>query len=217
MSYPPAYDGPQIEMKGMFMKIRSDSPFAALSEVEQMMILDVAEIGTIQQVLDHMLHNHPTLDYSIPALKRFIRRLREENLREEVEEADDAMEGLAKAAKSGRTRDGVLEAMRRKIYAEALEAKDSMQAMMVFNMMKAEQEKDRSLALEERRTALEEENSKQEWKRKELEDARSALKLLPRIAEILMGAEGTDAERVAEAREVLGAGGAKLLIERTGG
>src|SRR4051812_13124171 len=141
------------------MKVRNDSMFAALSEVEQMMILDVAERGTIQHVLDHMIHNHPTLDYSIPALKRFIRRVGEENLREEVEEADEAMEGLAKAAKSGRTRDGVLEAMRRKIYGEALEAKDSMQAMMVFNMMKAEQKEDRAQALEERRMALEEENA----------------------------------------------------------
>jgi hypothetical protein len=155
------------------MKVRNDSPFAALSEVEQMMILDVAEIGTIQQVLDHMLHNHPTLDFSIPALKRFIRRMREENLRGEVEEADEAMEGLAKAAKAGRTRDGVLEAMRRKMYGEALDAKDSTQAMLVFNMMKQEQKEDRSMSLEERRMALEEENAKQEWRRQELEDARS--------------------------------------------
>ena len=29
------------------MKIRSDSPFAALTQEEQMMILDVAEIGTM--------------------------------------------------------------------------------------------------------------------------------------------------------------------------
>jgi hypothetical protein len=197
------------------MKLRSDSMFAALSEVEQIMILDVAEIGTIQHVIDHMTKQHPELDYSIPALKRFIRRLREENLREEVEEADEAMESLAKVGKSGRTRDGVLEAMRRKIYGEALEAKDSMQAMMVFNMMKQEQEKDRSLALEERRMALEEENAKQEWKRKELEDARSALRLLPRIAEILMESEGTAEERLARAREVLGPGGAKLLSVKT--
>jgi hypothetical protein len=173
--------------------------------------MNVAETGTIKEVVDHMINYHPQLDYSIPALKRFIRRLREENLREEVEEADESMEGLAKAARSGRTRDGVLEAMRRKIYTEALEAKDSMKAMMVFNLMKAEQKEDRSLALEERRMALEEENAKQEWKRKELEDARSALKLLPMITEILMSGEGTDAERLARARDVLTVGGAKLL------
>src|SRR4051812_12417279 len=86
--------------------------------------------------------------------------------------------------------------MRRKIYAEALEAKDSMNAMVVFNMMKQEQKEDRSLALEERRVALEEENAKQEWKRKELEDARSALRLLPAITAILMDSEGSAEERL---------------------
>jgi hypothetical protein len=196
------------------MKVRSDSPFAGLSEVELMMILNAAETGTIKDVIDHMINNHPMLDYSIPALKRFVRRLREENLREEVEEADEAMEGLAKAAKSGRTRDGVLEAMRRKIYGEALEAKNSMNAMMVFNMMKQEQKEDRSLALEERRMALEEENAKQEWKRKELEDARSALRLLPTIQAILMEGEMAAEERVAKMRECLGVGGGKLLVEK---
>jgi hypothetical protein len=197
------------------MKIRSDSPFAGLSEVDRMMILDIAEVGTIQHVIEHMAKYHSTLDYSIPALKRFVRRLREENLREEVEDSDEAMENFAKAGKSGRARDGVMEAMRRKMYADALEAKDSGMAMMVFRMMKEEQKEDRSLALEERRMTVEEENAKQEWRRQELEDARSALKLLPAITEILMSADGTAEERLAQARQVLVAGGGKLLMERS--
>jgi hypothetical protein len=106
--------------------------------------------------------------------------------------------------------------MRRKIYAEALEAKDSMNAMVVFNMMKQEQKEDRSLALEERRVALEEENAKQEWKRKELEDARSALRLLPKIVQVVTGGEGTSDERLAKVRELLRVGGGRLLLnERT--
>jgi hypothetical protein len=197
------------------MKIRNDSLFAALTEVDQQLVLDVAEGGTIQDVVEHMERNHPALNFSAPALKRFVRRLKEENLREEVEEADEAMEGLAKAAKSGRTRDGVLEAMRRKIYGEALEAKDSMKAMMVFNMMKAEQKEDRSLALEERRMALEEENAKQEWRRQELENARSALRLLPAIHAILMEGEMGAEERIAKMRECFGAGTGKLLVEKS--
>lgn len=100
------------------MKIRNDTPFASLSEEEQIMILDVAEIGTMEMVIDHMTSQHPELSYSIPALKRFVRRLREENLREEVAESDEAMESFAKAGKSGRTRDGVIEAMRRRMYAQ---------------------------------------------------------------------------------------------------
>lgn len=193
------------------MKVRNDSPFAALTVDDQMMILDVAEMGTIEMVVNHIEHQHPTLNFSIPALKRFVRRLREENLREEVEEADDAMEGFAKAGQSGRTRDGVIEAMRRRMYAQALEAKDPAMAMAVFKMMKEEQKEDRAMALQERRQALEEENARQEWKRQELEDARSALKLLPRITEMLMGSEGTAEERLARAREVFAYKGTNLL------
>ena len=197
------------------MKVRNDSPFAGLTLDQQMMILDVAEIGTIEMVVEHVEHQHPTLNFSVPALKRFVRRLREENLREEVEESDEAMEGFAKAGRSGRARDGVIEAMRRRMYAQALEQKDPTMAMAVFNMMKQEQKEDRAMALQERRLALEEENARQEWKRQELEDARSALKLLPKITAILMDAEGSPDERLARARECLTAGGGKLLVERT--
>ena len=56
------------------MKIRNDSPFAGLNELDRLMILDVAEIGTIDQVADHVSKQHPELDFSIPALKRFVRR-----------------------------------------------------------------------------------------------------------------------------------------------
>jgi hypothetical protein len=42
-----------------------------------------------------------------------------------------------------------------------------------------------------------------------------ALKLFPTITAILMDSEGTAEERLARAREVLTAGGAKLLVERT--
>jgi hypothetical protein len=197
------------------MKIRNDSPFAALTEVEREIVLDAAETSSIKDVAHEIEALHPELNFSIPALRRFVRRLREENLCEEVEEADEAMEGFAKAGRSGRTRDGVIEAMRRRMYAQALEANDPKLAMEVFNMMKQELKEDRTLALEERRMALEEENAKQEWKRQELEDARSALKLLPRITEILMASEGTAEERLARAREVLGAGGARLLSLKT--
>jgi hypothetical protein len=121
------------------MKIRSDSPFASLTAVEQMIVLDVAETGPFEMVVDHMETNFPTLNFSIPALKRFVHRLREESVREDVEESGEAMEELGKAAGAGRARDGVLEAMRRKMFSEALEAKNSALAMSLFRMMKEEQ------------------------------------------------------------------------------
>jgi len=198
------------------MKMRSDSPFAALTEEEQMLVLDIAESCTIEELGDEMQHIRPGLDFSISALRRFVHRLREELMREEVEESGEAMEALAKAGRSDRARDGVLEAMRRKMFTEALAAKSSMPAMSVFRMMKEEKKEDRALAIEERRMALEEANAKKEWCRQELEDARSALRLLPTLTQILMEeGEGTAEERLAKARECLGEGGAKLLVERT--
>jgi hypothetical protein len=195
------------------MKMRTDSPFAALTETERMIILEAAETSTMEQLVDEVERMRPGLEFSIPALRRFVRRLREEALCEEVEESDEAMEGFAKAGQSGRARDGVLEAMRRKLFAEALEAKDTARAMEVFKLMKQEQKEDRAMALQERRMALEEENAKNEWRRQELEEALSALKLLPKIAQILMSVDGTAEERLASARECLSVGGGKLLLK----
>src|ERR1043165_1417570 len=121
------------------MKMRSDSPFAVLTEEERMLILEASENSTMEQLVEHVEMIRRDLNFSIPALRRFVRRLKEEGLRAEVEAADESME----------------------------------------------------------------ENAKQEWKRQELEDARSALRLLPRITEILMGTEGTAEERLARARTCL--------------
>ena len=192
------------------MKMRSDSPFAVLTEEERMLILEASENSTMEQLVEHVEMIRRDLNFSIPAL----RRLKEEALREDVEDSDESMEQFAKAGRSGRARDGVVEAMRRKLYAGALDANDTAKAMEVFKVMKQEQKEDRTLALEERRMALDEENAKQEWKRQESEDARSALRLLPKIMEILMSTEGTAEERLGKARNILATGGARLLVER---
>ncbi|HEY6227770.1 MAG TPA: hypothetical protein VI282_11670 [Verrucomicrobiae bacterium] len=196
------------------MKMRSDSPFAVLTEEERMLILEASENSTMEQLVEHVEMIRRDLNFSIPALRRFVRRLKEEALREDVEDSDESMEQFAKAGRSGRARDGVVEAMRRKLYAGALDANDTAKAMEVFKVMKQEQKEDRTLALEERRMALDEENAKQEWKRQESEDARSALRLLPKIMEILMSTEGTAEERLGKARNILATGGARLLVER---
>ena len=61
-----------------------------------------------------------------------------------------------------------------------------------------------------------EKNAKLGWRKLELQEARSALRLLPAIRAILMDGEMAAEERVARAREALMAGGGKLLVtERT--
>jgi hypothetical protein len=150
------------------MKVRKDSPFAPLTDEEQMIILEASESCTLENLVKQVEMLRPGLGFSTPALRRFVQRLKEEGLREDVEDSEESMEQLANAGRSGRARDGVVEAMRRKLFAAAVEAKDTAKAMEVFKLMKQEQKEDRAMALEERRMLLEEENAKQEWKREEL-------------------------------------------------
>jgi hypothetical protein len=62
-----------------------------------------------------------------------------------------------------------------------------------------------------------EETEKPGWRKLELREARSALRLLPAILQVVTGEEGTAEERLGKVRELLMAGGGKLLLnERTG-
>src|SRR5438045_5399135 len=124
-----------------------------MTEAERMMVLELSEDWTIEQVMLNLEKLHPGVDFSIPGLKRLIRRLKEEEMKVEVEESEEAMEVFAKAGQDGRARNGMMEVMRRKMYAQGLEAKSPMEATMVYNLMRSEQTEDRKLKLEERRMA----------------------------------------------------------------
>jgi hypothetical protein len=50
------------------------------------------------------------------------------------------------------------------------------------------------------------------WRKLELEEARSALRLLPTILQVVTGSEGTPKERLAKVKELLMSGGGKLLL-----
>ena len=65
--------------------------------------------------------------------------------------------------------------------------------------------------------ALAEENAKIGWRKLELQQARSALRLLPQILEVVTGSDGTADERLAQVREMLMAGSGKLLLKETTG
>ncbi len=196
------------------MKLRSDSPFAKLSPEEQMMILETSEVCSLEQLIKHVEGLFPKISFSVPALKRFLRRMKEEEMREEAEDSQEAMEGLVKSADNGRARDGVLEAMRRKLYMQALDSKDPASAMSLYMMMRQERMEDRKEAREARRLALEEENARLERRHRELEEARTSLALLPKLTAIVMEGEAPAEDRLRAARECLGAEGARLLLAR---
>jgi hypothetical protein len=60
--------------------------------------------------------------------------------------------------------------------------------------------------------AVAEENAKIGWRRLELQQAKSALALLPKVTAILMEVNGSAEERLARMREALLEGGGRLLI-----
>jgi hypothetical protein len=71
--------------------------------------------------------------------------------------------------------------------------------------------------MRERAMKVAEENAKLGWRKLELQQARSALRLLPSILQVVTGEEGTAEERLGKVRELLMNGGGKLLLnEGTG-
>jgi hypothetical protein len=89
--------------------------------------------------------------------------------------------------------------------------------METFESLKAEKAQERALELEERKVKVAEENAKLGWRKLECENARSGLKLLPKVRELLSDGTRSFEERVGMALDCLGAEGAKLLAERTEG
>jgi hypothetical protein len=58
-----------------------------------------------------------------------------------------------------------------------------------------------------------EKNAKLGWRKLELQQARSALRLLPPILQVVTGSDGSAEERLEKVRELLTARGGQLLLE----
>ena len=83
--------------------------------------------------------------------------------------------------------------------------------------MGEEKAREHELAMRERAMKVAEENAKLGWRKLELQQARSALRLLPAILEVVTGGDGTAEERLAKVREMLTVGGRKLLLTENSG
>lgn len=154
----------------------------------------------------------PPIVCSAAALRRFARRLKEDSLLEDAEDASETMEKLAAKAKNEKIREGTLEAARQRLYGNALDTNDLDALRKFFEMMVAEKKQEQLLAIEERKARAAEENAKIGWRKLELSAAQSALKLLPQIREALMDASVSAEERVKRALACLMEGGGKLLL-----
>jgi hypothetical protein len=194
------------------MKIRNDSPFKDITREQIDYILEVYGVIKLETVLERLRNAKPPIVCSPDALRRFARRLKEEALLEDAEEASETMEKLAAKAKNEKVREGTLEAARHRLYENALETNELAALQKFFQMMAEEKKQEQLLAIEERKAKAAEENAKIGWRKLELSAAQSALKLLPQIREALMDASVSAEERVNRALRCLMEGGGKLLL-----
>jgi hypothetical protein len=79
----------------------------------------------------------------------------------------------------------------------ALEAMEPEKLAEVMRVLREEKAREHEQSMRERAIALAEDNAKIGWRKLELQQARTALRLLPAIRQILMEAESTAEERLA--------------------
>jgi hypothetical protein len=154
------------------------------------------------------------IETSSSSLQRLLARLRREVMIEEAKAAEEGMSQLAELGKKGASREATLELARQKLVDVAANAKGEESAKL-FEVMKTfgeEKAREHELAMRERAMKVAEENAKLGWRKLELQQARSALRLLPAILQVVTGSDGTAEERLAKVRELLMSGGGKLLL-----
>jgi hypothetical protein len=209
LSYPLVHDG---RKERIIMKLRNDSPFKNATREQMDFILEAYGNVELHKIVERLRLMKPPIICTVPALKRFARRLKEDALFEEVDEASETMEKFAANAKNGKVREGTLEAARQRLYTNVLETNDLESLQKFFRMMAEEKKQEQLLAIEDRKAKAAEENAKIGWRKLELSAAQSALKLLPQIREALMDASVSAEERVNRALRCLMEGGGKLLL-----
>ena len=215
MSHPPGQDGAKERIN---MKIRSDSAFAKLSDEDKDFLLGMADGMSLDDLADRV-----EIEFGIAttssSLQRFLARLRREVAIDEARAAEEGMAQLAELGKKATSREAALELARQKLVDVAANAKgaESEKLVGLVKSLGEEKAREHELAMRERAMKVAEENAKLGWRKLELQEARSALRLLPAIRAILMDGEMAAEDRVARAREMLLTGGGKLLGLRTEG
>ena len=195
------------------MKIRSDSPFAKLTPEQLENLAEFSKTMTAEQMMKVLEGAPEPIRCTLPALRRFMQRLRQEELLKDAGEAKDTVDALAKHGEDGRVRDATLATMRQRMFENAFDTNNRELLMEMFRELNEEKARERDAALEERKVKALEEATKIRWRKLESENARSGLKLLPKVREILADESARADERIARALECLGREGALLLKE----
>jgi hypothetical protein len=191
----------------MNMKIRKDSPFFGITEDDIDFLIDDARCMSVEDVADKWTHNNPGKDVTTEQMRRFLVRVRRHRLlfSPEVEDAAEALSEYAGHAAEGKARDGVIEAARQRLFEEALEKGDSAALLELYKSANEERAREREVEVERRKAAVAEENAKIGWR------AEAALRLWPRLREVLEEGGGSDEAKLARVREVVGIKAVALL------
>lgn len=195
------------------MKIRSDSPFAKLTKEQLENLAELSKTMTAEQMMKVLEGAPEPIHCTLPAVRRFLQRLRTEELLKDGEDARESVEEFARRGEDMKVREATLAAARERMFTATVDTNFREALLETFNALNAEKVREKELALEERKVAVAEENARLGWRKLECENARSGLKLLPRIREILADQSAPAEERITRALECLGRDGALLLSE----
>jgi hypothetical protein len=165
------------------MQTRGDNLLENLDANAREEILELAASGGLQEVFDSL--REQGIEVSLSTLKRFIRRHREKCLLKNADESKEALEALAESGRSGKLREGTLEAVRQRLYERTLDSQNPEEARELFAAMVAEETKLKQIELEARKVAAFEEHVKIQRLKVELEAMAKRQKAMVASSEVL--------------------------------
>lgn len=140
------------------MKTRKDNTLESLDEKVRSWILETAAYANLTDMVVTL--QKEGISTSVPSLSRFVRRHQEEMLLMEGREMKAAVDELAERGKDGRLRAGTVEAVRQRLYEQALQSRSPEEARLLYAALVKEETKLKELELEARKVAIAEEQLK---------------------------------------------------------
>ena len=145
------------------MRIRKDSPFHGITDLQKEQMLDSFEKGESYDDIAESWEQRSKIETTGEQVRRFLQRVRYERA---VRETDDSMEELgvfAERATDGKARDGLIEAARQKLFEEALAKGDQTLLLELYRAANDERAREREMEVARRKAAVAEENAMIGW------------------------------------------------------
>src|SRR4051794_9684781 len=115
------------------MKIRKDSPFFGITEMQIDFLIESANHSSVEDVAEEW-QQETGKEVATEQMRRFLKRAQRHRLlfSPEVEEAGEELSEYAERATNGKVRDGIIEAARQRLFEEALEKGDSQALLELY-------------------------------------------------------------------------------------